>query len=111
MKYLVIIIAILSMSTAAGSKADRALTTCAPSSGVTLQVLGSSGPVANDGRESTGYLDGSAGLIKLEPSVVDLKLQKASLVYSDPDGDLEVFAIGVPHGPLVSSNDLQYINF
>jgi len=47
-----------------------------------------------------GYLDGSAGLVKLESSVVDPKLQKASRVYTDPDSDLEVFAIGVPHGPV-----------
>jgi ribonuclease BN (tRNA processing enzyme) len=47
-----------------------------------------------------GYLDGSAGLVKLESSDVDPKLQKASRVYSDPTGDTEVFALGVPHGPV-----------
>ncbi len=47
-----------------------------------------------------GYLDGSAGLVKLEPSDVDPKLQKSSRVYADPTDDIEVFALGVPHGPV-----------
>jgi len=47
-----------------------------------------------------GYLDGSAGLVKLESSIIDPKLQKGSRVFADPDSDLEVFAIGVPHGPV-----------
>jgi len=47
-----------------------------------------------------GYLDGSAGLVKLEPSDVDPKLQKSSRVYADPIDDTEVFALGVPHGPV-----------
>jgi ribonuclease BN (tRNA processing enzyme) len=48
----------------------------------------------------SGYLDGSAGLVKLETSVVDPAIEKAYRVYSDPDNDLEVLAIGVPHGPV-----------
>lgn len=47
-----------------------------------------------------GYLDGSAGLVKLKPSDVDPKLQKSSRVYADPTDDIEVFALGVPHGPV-----------
>ena len=44
-----------------------------------------------------GYLDGSGGLVKLETSIVDPMLRKPSRVYADPDNDLEVFALGVPH--------------
>ena len=47
-----------------------------------------------------GYLDGSAGLVKLETSIVDSNSQKTSRVYSDPDNKFEVLAIGVPHGPV-----------
>lgn len=47
-----------------------------------------------------GYLDGSGGLVKLETSVVDPKLQKLSRVYAEPGNNLEVFALGVPHGPV-----------
>ena len=47
-----------------------------------------------------GYLDGSDGLIELKSSVVDMNLQKTSRVYSDPAGDVEIFALGVPHGPV-----------
>jgi ribonuclease BN (tRNA processing enzyme) len=47
-----------------------------------------------------GYIDGSDGLVKLETSVVDPKQLTASRVYSDPDDDLEIFAISVPHGPV-----------
>jgi len=47
-----------------------------------------------------GYLDGSAGLVKLEPIEVDPALTKASRVYHDPDADIEIFALGVPHGPV-----------
>ena len=48
----------------------------------------------------SGYLDGSAGLVKLEPREIDPRLHKASLVYSHPADDIEVFALGVPHGPV-----------
>jgi ribonuclease BN (tRNA processing enzyme) len=47
-----------------------------------------------------GYLDGSAGLAKLEASSVDPKLKTASRVYADLTGEIEVFALGVPHGPV-----------
>lgn len=47
-----------------------------------------------------GYLDGSAGLVKLTAIDVDPKLQKSSRVYVDPTDDIEVFALGVPHGPV-----------
>ena len=47
-----------------------------------------------------GYLDGSAGLVKLEPIEVDTRLSKASRVYADPIADIEIDAIGVPHGPV-----------
>jgi len=45
-----------------------------------------------------GYLDGSAGLVKLESGEVDTNLQKPSQVFADPVADIEVTALGVPHG-------------
>ena len=199
MKYLTSIATALLISIASSSEAGSNTPGCTPSDGVTLQVLGSGGPIADDGRSSTGYLlwingrarlmidagggtflrfgeagarfedlsliaishfhtdhsadlvallksgyfsgrtnslsisgpagggpypglveylerllgpgkgayaylagylDGSAGLVKLESRVVDPKHQKASRVYAAPDSDLEVFAFGVPHGPV-----------
>lgn len=47
-----------------------------------------------------GYLDGSAGLVKLESIEVDPNLTHASRVYQEPDTDIEIFALGVPHGPV-----------
>ena len=47
-----------------------------------------------------GYLDGSAGLVKLESIEVDPALSKASSVYADPDADIDIHALGVPHGPV-----------
>jgi len=47
-----------------------------------------------------GYLDGSAGLVKLEPIEVDYELGQASRVYTDPTADIEIFALGVLHGPV-----------
>jgi len=47
-----------------------------------------------------GYLDGSAGLVKLVPIEVDPGLSNASRVYTDPAADIEIFALGVPHGPV-----------
>ena len=47
-----------------------------------------------------GYLDGSAGLVKLEPIEVDPRLGKASRVYADPMAGIEIDALGVPHGPV-----------
>jgi len=77
---------------------------CPPSEGLSLQILGSGGPIADDDRASTsylsGYLDGSGGLVKLEPSEIDPRLHKASLVYKHTTDDIEVIALGVPHGPV-----------
>jgi len=47
-----------------------------------------------------GYLDGSAGLVKLAPHTVDAQFREISRVYSGPAGITEVTAIGVPHGPV-----------
>ena len=47
-----------------------------------------------------GYLDGSAGLVELESIEVDTGLTQASRVYQDPGADIEIFALGVPHGPV-----------
>lgn len=47
-----------------------------------------------------GYLDGSAGLVKLESIEVDPSHTQASRVYQDPDAGIEIFALGVPHGPV-----------
>ncbi|MGB5486273.1 MAG: MBL fold metallo-hydrolase, partial [Lysobacterales bacterium] len=47
-----------------------------------------------------GYLDGSAGLVELEPIVIDQKLKKSSKVYENQDADIEMVALGVPHGPV-----------
>jgi ribonuclease BN (tRNA processing enzyme) len=199
MKYLTSILTILLSSTASAGIAASENPVCAASEGLTLQILGSGGPIADDGRASSaylvwvnghsrfmidagggsflrfgeaggsfddlqhiaishfhadhstdlvallksgyfsdrtsklsisgpagggvypgmkeyllrlldpdngayaylaGYLDGSGGLVKLEASDVDPMLQTASRVYSDPKGDIEVLALGVPHGPV-----------
>lgn len=47
-----------------------------------------------------GYLDGSDGLVELVPIEVEAALRKASTVYSDPAADIEITALGVPHGPV-----------
>jgi len=47
-----------------------------------------------------GYLDGSDGLVKLKPLDVDPEPESASRVYADPVADIEVLALGVPHGPV-----------
>ena len=47
-----------------------------------------------------GYLDGSAGLVKLEPIEVDTRLRNQTRVYTDPIADIEIDALGVPHGPV-----------
>jgi ribonuclease BN (tRNA processing enzyme) len=47
-----------------------------------------------------GYLDGSAGLVKLESIEVDTRLTKSTRVYSNATTDIYVDAIGVPHGPV-----------
>lgn len=48
----------------------------------------------------SGYLDGSDGMVKLETSIVDPMLLKATQVHSDLRQELEISAIGVPHGPV-----------
>jgi ribonuclease BN (tRNA processing enzyme) len=48
----------------------------------------------------SAYLDGSGGLVKLEPIEIDPRLHKASLAYKHTTDDIEVFALGVPHGPV-----------
>lgn len=47
-----------------------------------------------------GYLDGSAGLVKLAPLSINTKLSEPSRIFGNPAGDLEITAIGVPHGPV-----------
>ena len=47
-----------------------------------------------------GYLDGSGGLVELVPIEVDPDLTKATRVYTDPGADIEILALGVPHGPV-----------
>jgi ribonuclease BN (tRNA processing enzyme) len=47
-----------------------------------------------------GYLDGSAGLVKLEATEVDQAQTEKSSVYKNPEAGMEIFAIGVPHGPV-----------
>lgn len=47
-----------------------------------------------------GYLDGGDGLVKLNPILVDPMLQGPSRVYAEPENDLEILALGVPHGPV-----------
>lgn len=46
----------------------------------------------------SGYLDGSGRLVKLEPVEVDIDAEKPSLILSDADKDLQIHALGVPHG-------------
>ena len=58
MRYLVLLIALIAGEAAASS--------CAPEQGLAVQVLGSGGPIADDGRASTSYLvwiDGRASVI------------------------------------------------
>ena len=47
-----------------------------------------------------GYLDGSAGLVKLETTTINSSNKLTSTVYSNSDSGFEVLAIGVPHGPV-----------
>ena len=199
MKFLKIVLTVLLCTIAINVQAEPASNLCASAEGITLQVLGSGGPIADDGRASSGYLvwidgksrflvdagggvflrfgeagarfddlehiaishlhtdhstdlvallksgyftnrsrrlsisgpsgggdypgtvdylkrlmdqdqgayayldgylDGSEGLVELVPIEVDPALGKASRVYSDPDADIEITALGVPHGPV-----------
>lgn len=47
-----------------------------------------------------GYLDGSGGLVKLEPLQVDPESLSPVRVYADHATAIEIFALGVPHGPV-----------
>jgi len=47
-----------------------------------------------------GYLDGSEGLVMLETSEIDTLRHEKSRVYSDPTDDIDIYAMGVPHGPV-----------
>ena len=112
MKFFVSILLSLLCNTALIGYANAGTTQCPPSEGLSLQILGSGGPIADDGRArlldaNTGayaylsaYLDGSGGLVKLEPIEKDPRLHKASLAYKHTTDDIEVFALGVPHGPV-----------
>ena len=62
------IIFILFYSQANATLAGGDSPVCAPTDGPTLQVLGSGGPIADDGRASSGYLlwiDGIAATVSL----------------------------------------------
>ena len=47
-----------------------------------------------------GYLNGSAGLIELTPVEVDPQRIEASKVYQNQATNIEIHALGVPHGPV-----------
>ena len=47
-----------------------------------------------------GYLDGSDGLVELETVEVDTGITRATRVYTDTGTDIEILALGVPHGPV-----------
>ena len=46
----------------------------------------------------SGYLDGSGGLVKLEPVEVDIEAENPTLVLRDADMVFQIHALGVPHG-------------
>jgi ribonuclease BN (tRNA processing enzyme) len=45
-----------------------------------------------------GYLDGSGGLAKLEPVMLESGINESMVVYEALDGRLEIAGAGVPHG-------------
>jgi len=47
-----------------------------------------------------GYLDGSGGLVRLEPFEVDSQSGDSQRVYTDAGDAVEILALGVPHGPV-----------
>lgn len=47
-----------------------------------------------------GYLDGSGGLVKLESIEADPNSVEPVRVYINNKTDIEIFALGVPHGPV-----------
>ena len=56
MKFLKTTLTALLCNVAINVQAEPAPTVCARAEGITLQVLGSGGPIADDGRASSGYL-------------------------------------------------------
>ncbi|MEM8817742.1 MAG: MBL fold metallo-hydrolase [Pseudomonadota bacterium] len=74
----------------------QAETACAPDQGVALQVLGSGGPIADDGRASAGYLlwiDGRSRLLIDAGGGVFLRFAEAGARF----GDLDVIALSHLH--------------
>jgi ribonuclease BN (tRNA processing enzyme) len=62
--------------------------TCAPDAGVSLQVLGSGGPIADDGRASTGYLiwiDGKSRVLIDAGGGTFLRFGEAGAKFEDLD--------------------------
>ena len=104
MKYLTATSLILLLGLASSNAADFDDHHCSAPVGITLQVPGSGGPIADDRRASTaylaGYLQGRDGLIKLDSVNIDASLETSSQVYNDPEGDIGISALGVPHGPV-----------
>jgi ribonuclease BN (tRNA processing enzyme) len=73
------------LASAAGAMAAPA---CAPSQGVALQVLGSGGPIADDGRASSGYLvwvDGRARVLIDAGGGTFLRFGEAGASFTDLD--------------------------
>ena len=56
MKYFALIIAAFLLNTTGADDESHSSTNCEGSSGVYLQILGSGGPIADDGRASSGYV-------------------------------------------------------
>ncbi len=80
----------------------KEITAC-PASGVTLQVLGSGGPIADDGRASSGYLvwvDGTSRFLIDAGGGVFLRFAEAGGSFSELD------AIGISHFHADHSADL-----
>src|SRR5210317_411490 len=66
MKFFVSILLSLLCNTVLIGYANAGTTQCPPSEGLSLQILGSGGPIADDGRASTSYLiwiDGKSRLM------------------------------------------------
>ena len=75
----------LGLAMAAGASPPSA---CGPSEGVALQVLGSGGPIADDGRASTGYLvwkDGRARVLIDAGGGTFLRFGEAGARFADLD--------------------------
>ena len=73
---------------AAMAAGNALATTCADGEGVTLQVLGSGGPIADDGRASTGYLlwiDGKARVLIDAGGGTFLRFGEAGAKFEDLD--------------------------